>query len=408
MSEVAWTRCFQHGSTTCNIDLTQYYTNGSASGGWRDSIVKRIEEGLVRLETGLKSGGFKKGDYSIYSGTSGLALLYLRLSETLYANNPTKRRHALDRALELITQPLNKLNGRKLTFLCGDGGVLALGAVLYTLCDNSAVARHCTQGLQTLSELALTDHLMSQELMYGCAGYLFALLFTKKYLPDSIDTKLICRVAAHIVSMGKEEAKCCSGATLLYTWHEKHYLGAAHGLAGILYTLLQSSFVSPQELSSTIAPSVNYLLSQRYPSNNLRSSLSSQLDQLVQWCHGSPGFVPLLTEINEQMAGGIYLQEAIKCATPIWQRGLLRKSHGLCHGTLGNAYAFLDMYQHTDDPTWLSKAVHFTEWSMSPRDVAKNYDKEMKLFDGLAGVIYFYCDMLEPKSAAFPGFQVPK
>lgn len=26
---------------------------------------------------------------------------------------------------------------------------------------------------------------------------------------------------------------------LMYTWHEKHYLGAAHGLAGILTVLLQ-------------------------------------------------------------------------------------------------------------------------------------------------------------------------
>ena len=408
MSEVAWTRCFQHGSTNCNIDVTQYYNNGAACGSWRDNLVKRIEEGMVKLESGLKNGGFKKGDYSIYSGTSGLALLYLRLSETLYVNNPTKCRQALDRALELITQPLNKLNGRKLTFLCGDGGVLALGAVLYTLCDNRAVARHCTQGLQTLSELALTDKLMPQELMYGCAGYLFALLFTRKYLPESIDNKLIARVAAHIVSVGKEEAKWTSGATLLYTWHEKHYLGAAHGVAGILYTLLQSGVVSLQELNATVAPSVNYLLSQRYSSNNLPSSLSSQLDQLVQWCHGAPGFVPLLTETHQHLPGGVYLQEAIKCATPIWQRGLLRKGHGLCHGTLGNAYAFLDLYQRTEDPTWLSKAVHFAEWSMSQKDVAKTYESEMKLFDGLAGVIYFYCDMLEPKSAAFPGFQVPK
>ena len=408
MSEVAWTRCFQHGTTTCNTDLTQYYNKGVACGAWRDSLVKRIEEGLVQLEAGLNSGGFKKGDYSVYSGTSGLALLYLRLSETLYANNPTKCRQALGRALELITQPLNKLNGRRLTFLCGDGGVLALGAVLYTLCDNAAVARHCTQGLQTLSELALTDRLMSQELMYGCAGYLFALLFAKKYLPDSIDNKLICRVAAHIVAQGKEEAKSCSGATLLFTWHDKHYLGAAHGTAGILYALLQSGAMSSHDIQTTIAPAVNYLLSQRYPSNNLPSSLSSQLDQLVQWCHGAPGFVPLLTALHQQMAGGTYLQEAIRCATPIWQRGLLRKGHGLCHGTLGNAYAFLDLFQLTDDPTWLNKAVHFTEWSMSQKDVAKNYYKEMKLFDGLAGVIYFYCDMLEPKGAAFPGFQVPK
>jgi lantibiotic modifying enzyme len=249
---------------------------------------------------------------------------------------------------------------------------------------------------------------MSQEVMYGCAGYLFALLFTRKYLPESIDNKLICRVAAHIVALGREEAKSCSGATLLYTWHDKQYLGAAHGLAGILYTLLQADCLTPNEIEANVVPAVNYLLSQRHPSCNLRSSLSSQLDQLVQWCHGAPGLVPLLTALHHHAPHASFLQEAVRCATPVWQRGLLRKGHGLCHGTLGNAYTFLDLFQTTEDPTWLSKAVHFAEWSLGQRDVAKKYDKEMKLFDGLAGLIYFYCEMLEPKSAAFPGFQVPK
>ena len=407
MSEVAWTRCYQ-GTTTCTVALEDYYSAGTATETWRQRLVEKIEAGLVRIEAGLDSGtGFKKADYSVYSGTSGLALLYLRLSETLYVNSPVQRSKALQRGLELITAPLNKLNGRRLTFLCGDGGVLALAAVLYTLCDNTAVARHCTQGLQTLSELALTDRMMSSELMYGCAGYLYALLFVKHYLPDSIDDRLITRVASHIISKGKEGAKSCPPATLQYSWHDKYYLGAAHGLAGILHTLLQSTAVTDEELHLTISPSVSYLLAQRHPSNNLRSSLGSQLDERVQWCHGSPGLVPLLTEMHARLGGG-FLQEALRSATPVWQRGLLRKGHGLCHGTLGNAYTFLDMYQRTEDPSWLSKTVHYTEWSMNCTDVAKPYEKDMKLFDGLAGVIYFYCDMLKPKSAAFPGFQVPK
>lgn len=407
MSEVAWARCFQHGTTTCNVSLPDYYTSGVPNPAWRARLTTHIEQGVARLERALAAQEFRKGDYSIYSGTSGVALLYLRLAETLYKSDPARRQAALQRGLELITAPLNKLNGRRLTFLCGDGGVLALAAVLYTLCDNTAVARHCTQGLQTLSELALTDRLMSQELMYGCAGYLYALLFARKYLPASIDNRLIARVVSHIISVGKEEAKACPPAPLQYSWHDKYYLGAAHGLAGILYTLLQSGTISGEELSSTITPTVHYLLSQRHPSSNLRSSLGSQLDQLVQWCHGSPGLVPLLTEMQTR-AGGSFLQEAVRSANPVWQRGLLRKGHGLCHGTLGNAYTFLDMYQRTDDTSWLCKAVHYTEWSINQKDVLKDYGKEMKLFDGLAGVVYFYCDMLDPKTAAFPGFQLPR
>ena len=403
MSEVVWTRCFQHGTAFCNIDLADYYTSGTPTPGWRDRLLTKIESGLARLEAGLAEGLFKRGDYSVYSGTSGLVLLYLRLSETVYRDNPTRKRQVLARAQELITKPLNHLNGRRLTFLCGDGGVLALAAVIYTLNGNKPVAKHCTQGLHTLSELALSDRHLPFELMYGCVGYLFSLLFLRHYLPDSVDNRLIGRISAYIISAGKRD----TAGPLMYTWHEKHYLGAAHGLAGILLTLLHSGSVPRDQLDSHVIPAVNYLLSQRHPSNNLRSSLGSQLDKLVQWCHGAPGLIALLTEAHSQVGGG-FLQEAFKCATPIWQRGLPRKGHGLCHGTLGNAYSFVDLYQRTEDPSWLCKAVHFTEWAMGERDVGKTYDTEMGLFDGLAGVVYFYTDMLDPKTAAFPGFQLPK
>ncbi len=31
----------------------------------------------------------------------------------------------------------------------------------------------------------------------------------------------------------------------------------------------------------------------------------------------------------------------------IWSRGLLKKGWGLCHGTAGNGYAFIHLYQIT-------------------------------------------------------------
>lgn len=29
----------------------------------------------------------------------------------------------------------------------------------------------------------------------------------------------------------------------MYTWHEKHYVGAAHGIVGIIYMLLQVKLI---------------------------------------------------------------------------------------------------------------------------------------------------------------------
>lgn len=51
-----------------------------------------------------------------------------------------------------------------------------------------------------------------------------------------------------------------------------------------------------------------------------------------------------------------YLKEAIECAEVIWQRGLLRKGYGICHGTAGNGYAFLSVYKLTKEKKYLYRA----------------------------------------------------
>ena len=39
------------------------------------------------------------------------------------------------------------------------------------------------------------------------------------------------------------------------------------------------------------------------------------------------------------------MESAIKAGELIWERGLLKKGNGLCHGTAGNGYAFIHLYQ---------------------------------------------------------------
>ena len=40
-----------------------------------------------------------------------------------------------------------------------------------------------------------------------------------------------------------------------------------------------------------------------------------------------------------------YLQAARKAGELVWQRGLLKKGPGLCHGVAGNGYTFLHLYK---------------------------------------------------------------
>jgi hypothetical protein len=42
-----------------------------------------------------------------------------------------------------------------------------------------------------------------------------------------------------------------------------------------------------------------------------------------------------------------------------WRAGPLAKGSGLCHGTAGNAYAFLVLHRRTGDGLWLDRARAF-------------------------------------------------
>jgi len=83
----------------------------------------------------------------------------------------------------------------------------------------------------------------------------------------------------------------------MYTWHDKHYVGAAHGVVGIMFMLLQTlSTQSVQSNLRSIENCVEFLVSKQFPSGNFPSSLENETDKLYHWCHGAPGTVHLMVK----------------------------------------------------------------------------------------------------------------
>src|SRR4051794_15249848 len=77
----------------------------------------------------------------------------------------------------------------------------------------------------------------------------------------------------------------------------------------------------------------------------------------VQWCHGAPGVVAstaTLAPSNEELTALLVAGGELT-----WRAGPLRKGPGLCHGTAGNGYAFLKLWQRTGDDRWLDRARAF-------------------------------------------------
>lgn len=73
------------------------------------------------------------------------------------------------------------------------------------------------------------------ELLYGRAGFLWSALFLNTHLgqgtiPESVTQPVVSSILA-------DGRACARGSEwpLMYEWHGKRYLGAAHGVAGIMH-----------------------------------------------------------------------------------------------------------------------------------------------------------------------------
>ncbi|XP_061777501.1 lanC-like protein 2 isoform X2 [Nerophis ophidion] len=324
---------------------------GQVSSAFQRKVQSKIKDLLQQMEEGLKTAD--PHDFSTYTGWTGIALLYLQLHRV------SNEASYLQRALDYVKRSMRILNGRKVTFLCGDAGPLAVGAVVHHKLGNTADSKDClTKLLQLQQSVLSTDTEMPDELLYGRAGYLYALLYVNDQIGGgTVDDDTIAQVVTVIIQSGKNlsaELKKSERCPLLYEWHKKQYVGAAHGLAGIFDMLMQpGAKVHSDTLSELVRPSIDYIRHKRFRSGNFPSSLSNESDRLVHWCHGAPGVIHMLIMAYKVFEEEKYLKEAAECGEVIWQRGLLRKGYGICHGTAGNGYAFLSLYKLTKEKKYL-------------------------------------------------------
>lgn len=154
------------------------------------------------------------------------------------------------------------------------------------------------------------------ELLYGRAGF----LYTQKFISNLIDPPkkvpnsiLIKSVFDAIIEDGiRNAAATTSNYTanyynteqeqripLFWSFHNKPYLGAAHGFAGILTILLQFP-ENCREYEKRIKETVDFILFHcRSSSGNWPSNLNKERDDLIQFCHGSPGICFLACKAYE-------------------------------------------------------------------------------------------------------------
>ena len=107
----------------------------------------------------------------------------------------------------------------------------------------------------------------------------------------------------------------------------------------------------------------------------------------VQWCAGAPGIV---------IAAADYLDEELLLAGAelAWHAGPpgMEKGPSICHGTAGNGYAFLKVFERTGDERWLDRARRF---AMHALGQVERKPGRYSLWTGDVGAALYAADCIE-------------
>jgi lantibiotic modifying enzyme len=262
--------------------------------------------------------------------------------------------------------------------------------------------------------------------LYGRTGYLQAIELVRSETGDRTYGKdLVSEIIHDVLEQGKRMAKR-RGVDLnyLWEWYDEMYLGAAHGIVGILFTLLcfKDEVMSIAGSRDSIKETIWKLDDMCLPSGNLQPTLDEpeERDRLVHFCHGAPGHVLLLVKAYQVFGDVSFLERAEEIThSVLCRRGLLRKGVGLCHGISGNAYCFLSLYRarkaeekkqqqknSSSSELWLHWAKHFTNFAvMHYEQLGMIPDHPYSLYEGAGGLIMLLHDINDPETSRFPCFE---
>jgi eukaryotic-like serine/threonine-protein kinase len=184
------------------------------------------------------------------------------------------------------------------------------------------------------------------------------------------------------------------------------YLGVAHGWAGVLYATLRWSELTGAPPPATTAQRLDELAGCAEPSGRgLRwKVLAGSSDQYMNgWCNGSAGYVHLWTLAHRLEPNDRWLDLAHGAAWNAWE--LDGPVSTVCCGRAGRAYALLNLYRHTDDPAWLTRARVLADRAAAESAPGESEGHEDSLYKGRLGPALLAADQAAPHNACLPFFE---
>ena len=237
-------------------------------------------------------------------------------------------------------------------------------------CGALAVAqRHHDDGARTelLARLMAADaEHPALELLYGSPGMMVLAAAEHARTGDTRFTDVWRSSATHLLDAWRidDELGVRLWTQRLRPDRADRFVGCGHGLAGNAFALLHGPGLETTkrravELDVVAAAKRLAVVEGDHANWPVLVDAPLELSDGIrtQWCHGAPGLIIALARACPDDDAWSDLLLAGGRVT--WEAGPLRDRAGLCHGTAGNAYAFLALWQRTADELWLERARRF-------------------------------------------------
>jgi hypothetical protein len=250
----------------------------------------------------------------------------------------------------------------------------------------------------------------ARELMWGSPGSLLAASFVHESTGDAMWADLYRETAAQLWSqlLWSDEFACHYWMQDLYGT-QSTYLDAVHGFVATAHCVLRGLHLLAEDEQvrwlACIANTVQKTATWEGGQVNWRARLTPAPTKplLMQFCHGSPGFVICLGNFP-----GVALDATLLAAgEATWAAGPLNKGSNLCHGTGGNGYAFLKLWQRTGNELWLQRARAFAMHGITQTEADRAHygQGRYSLWTGDVGFAIYLWHCIQG-SAAFPTLDV--
>ncbi|MFF4760816.1 lanthionine synthetase LanC family protein [Streptomyces sp. NPDC001292] len=185
------------------------------------------------------------------------------------------------------------------------------------------------------------------------------------------------------------------------------YTGAAHGWAGLMYTLMTWCEVANRDVHDGVVGHLTELAGWGVPGGRglrwpVRTDEASP-SFMNGWCHGSPGHVYLWNAAHRILGDTTYQGIAAAAAFATFEDQAPNST--LCCGQAGHVFALLNMYRHTQEEAWLRLASERLYSALADHDAVSGGQWSHSLYRGEVGLALAAVEIEQPDEARHPLFE---